>query len=72
LFVEACDAPRFAEPREDFTRALGGRKGAIVFAQQDERLDRTAQRARRFLLISQDFVDFESLFVMLDRAPVIP
>ncbi len=39
IVVEACNAARLAKAREYFTRALGGRESAVVFAQQNERLD---------------------------------
>src|SRR5260370_1378935 len=54
--------------REIFTK-LG--EGAIVFPQQNERLDRSAQRAGSVFLVSNCFVDFGGFFVMLDCRTVL-
>src|SRR5258708_39595126 len=71
IVLEDANATRLSESREDFTRAFGGREGAVVFAEENQRLDRAVQRAGRFLLISQCFIDFCGLFVMLDRGTVL-
>src|SRR5216683_2424805 len=71
IVLENGNSPRLAECREDFARSLGGREGAVVFAQENQRLDRAVERAGRFLLISQCFIDFYGLFVMLDRGTVL-
>src|SRR5258708_17215467 len=65
IVFEDANATRLSESREDFTRAFGGREGAVVFAEENQRLDRAVQRAGRFLLISQCFIDFCGLFVVL-------
>src|SRR5258707_1947519 len=71
IVLEDANAPRLAKSSEDFARSLGGREGAVVFAKQNERLDRAVQRACCFLLISQSFLDLCGLFVMLDRGTVL-
>src|SRR6266436_208378 len=71
IVIEDADTPRLAKSSEDFARSLGGREGAVVFAKQNEWLDGAVQRAGCFLLISQCFIDFCGLFVMLDRGTVL-
>ena len=64
-------AAGFAELIEDFARALRSLKRALVFSQEDERLNRTAQRARGFLGFTKGFIEFKGFFVMLDGGAIL-
>ena len=71
VVVEVGDAPGFADTDEDFARLFGGLEGAVVFAEQNERLDGTAKGAGGFFPIAKGFVHFDGLFVMLDGGAIV-
>src|SRR5207247_6173988 len=71
IVFEDANAPGLAESGEDFASALGGCEGTVVFAQKNQRLDGTVQRAGRLLLISQCFIDLYGLLMMLDCGTVL-
>jgi len=71
IVLEDANSPRLAECREDFAGSLGGREGAVVFAQEESAAGSSCSACGLLLLISQCFIDFYGLFVMLDRGTVL-
>src|SRR5277367_2932796 len=71
VVVETGDAAGFADLREDFSRAFGRFESAVVFAEQDQRLDGTAEGAGCFFPIAEGLVPFDGLFVMLDGGAIV-
>ena len=71
IVVETGDASGFADLREDFSGALGSFEGAIVFAEENQRLDGAAEGASGFFPVAEGFVHFDGLFVMLDGGAIV-
>jgi len=71
IILETGDAPRFAKLCENLPGAQGSLEGLVVFSQQNQRLDGTAQRAPGFFPDFQGLVEFNRLLVMLNRRAVI-
>lgn len=71
VVVEAGDTASFAEFGEDFPGTFGGFEGAIVFAEQNERLNGAAEGARGFFPDFERFVNGKGLLVMLNGGAVV-
>ncbi len=68
---KAGEAPAIVKARENFAGALDGLKGLVVFADEDQGLNGTAQCAAHFLPGAQGFVDLKGAVVMLDGSAMI-
>src|SRR5260370_8590853 len=68
---QAGQAPWIVQTRKYLPGAISGLKRPVVLAQEDHRLDRTAQSPRGFAPNAQRLVKAESLLMVLDGGPII-
>jgi hypothetical protein len=59
------------EARKDLPGAFRSVKRLVVFAEQDHRLDQTAQSPRSLIPVAQLLVKLESLLMVLDRSTIV-
>ena len=71
IVIEAGDAPDVPQRIKNNPCALGGGEGAIIFADQDQRLDGVRQGARGLFFILQRFEQPKSLLIKLQRLLVL-
>ena len=72
VVIQARQPPPFADLRENLPRAFRRGKRAIVFAKKNQRLNRTAQRARCFPGDFQRFIEVERIFMVLHGPMIVP